>query len=198
MESSGNEPVHLSKIPEMLFSSETSKPFENCMMCNQFLLKAGTGYMIEKAVRQIADMNVREVIFEYAMCHQCAAKMNETLSVESRERIGRYLIERTDPVLRRFKLLTTDQPLEIVPWIENCAVKDTPISRSKEYQIVAECNGENLVFNFFPIALSVEALDEMSMLLSPKSRGEIDDFIGKYFTGPPEVSEILKKKLVII
>jgi hypothetical protein len=38
----------------------------------------------------------------------------------------------------------------------------------------------------------------MTALLSEKSLGEIDDFTGKYFTGPPEVSAILKRRLILI
>ena len=184
-------------IPEVFFCSDTQKPFSTCMLCAKSLLRDGTSYMIEKAIRQIPSMHVKEIIFEYAICLECAMKMNETLSVESRDRINQYFTVNANVYDRRQKLMS-EGPTTLGSWISRCLIKNTPIAESEEYQIMAQCNGPNLLFTVMPFALSMDALDEMSSLLSAKSRGEIDDFIGKYFTGPPEVSEILKKKLVIL
>jgi len=153
--------------------------------------------MVEKSFRQIPEMNLRESIFEYALCHSCSAMMNASLSTESRERIDAYFQENTDLYGRSKKLLSA-KTLRLKPWVEKCIVKGTPILKSREYQLVAECNGKNLIFTVMPFAISLEAIDEITGLLSDKSLGEIDNFMGKYFTGPPEVSEILKRRLVII
>jgi hypothetical protein len=184
-------------IPEMLFSGDSGKPFANCMVCDKFLLNNGTPYMIEKAVRQIPAMNVKEVLFEYAMCMDCVAMMNASLSVESRQRISAYFAERVNFLKRGMGFLKNNR-LDIESWTENCLIKQTPIINTAEYQIVAECDGNNLAFSCAPFALSMEAMEEMTALLSEKSLGEIDDFTGKYFTGPPEVSAILKRRLVLI
>lgn len=185
------------RVPRVLHSSDTGKPFSECMVCNKYLLDDGTPYLIEKAVRQIREMKVREVIFEYAMCMGCAIKMNASMSVESRERINAYFQAHADFDSRREQLLE-QKTLRVRPWINHCLIKKTPISRTSEYQIVAQCDGKHLVFTHLPFALSMEAIDEMSGLLSEKSLGEIDDFMGKYFTGPPEVSAILKRRLIFI
>jgi hypothetical protein len=184
-------------IPEMLFSGDTGRPFTNCMVCDKFLLNAGTPYMIEKAVRQISAMNVKEVLFEYAMCMDCVVKMNASMSVESRQRISEYFALHANFLKRSMGFLRNDK-LDFESWTENCLIKHTPLADTAEYQIVAECDGNNLVFSGAPFALSMEALEEMTALLSEKSLGEIDDFTGKYFTGPPEVSAILKRRLVLI
>jgi hypothetical protein len=185
------------RIPKILCSSDTGKPFTNCMVCNQYLLNDGTPYVIEKAVKNHKDLKVKEVIFEYAMCLSCSVKMNSSLSEESRQRIDTYFQENTDLAKRRARLLgkKTIRPND---WINRCVIKDTPIRNSGEYQIVAQCDGKHMLFSYMPFALSMEALDEISSLLSAKSLGEIDDFMGKYFTGPPEVSEILKKRFVLV
>jgi hypothetical protein len=184
-------------LPNELYSSDSGKPMSHCIMCDQFLLDDKTHYVIEKAYRQIHELSVKEVIFEYAMCLACSVKMNESLSVESRQRIQQYLEENTNLDERWFTLIK-NKPHEIGYWTDTCVVKNTPVSESKEFQIIAQCQGKNMLFTHLPFALSGEAIEEMSTLLSAKSRGEIDDFIGEHFTGPPEVSEILKKKLVII
>ena len=65
--------------------------------------------MIEKAVRQYPEMKVKEVIFEYAMCMDCAVMMNASLSVESRQRINEYFLAHGDLEARREKLFTGEQ-----------------------------------------------------------------------------------------
>ncbi|RAV99444.1 hypothetical protein DQQ10_19690 [Pseudochryseolinea flava] len=191
-----NQDPKLVPIPPTFHASDTGKPFDHCLMCNQYLLDEGTPYMIEKAVKQHPEMNVVETIFEYAMCMFCAIRMHESLSVESRERISAYFQSNVNFEKRHFDLL--GQTDDIANWIGKCAVKRTPISESSEYQLVAQCEGKNLVFSAMPFALSLAAMEEMSSLLSAQSLGEIDDFIGKYFSGPPEVAALLKKKFVMV
>ena len=185
------------RIPKIFFSSDTGKPFSHCLMCAKFLLQDGTAYMIEKAVKQHPEMNVTETIFDYALCMDCAIKMNAALSVESRERIGAYFAAHANLAERREALLKK-KTLRVQPWLSRCVIKNTPIAESPEYQLVAQFDGKHLLFTDMPFALSFAAMDEMGELMSEKSRGEMDDFIGKYFSGPPEVAEILRKRLVLV
>ena len=184
-------------IPRAFRCHETGKAFSNCMVCNEYLLRDGTPYMIEKAFRQIPEMKLKDVIFEYAICALCAAKMQQAMSVESRQRISAYFQEHTNLVKRRNDLLET-KPRRVKAWIDHCVIKGTPLAKSPEYQIMAQCDGKHLLFAYLPFALSLEAMNEMTSLLSEKSLGEIDDFMGKYFTGPPEVAAILKRRLILV
>lgn len=183
-------------VPSELYSSDTGKPLDRCLMCNAHLLEDGVLYMVEKSIKQHPEMQLKEPIFEYAMCMTCAIQMNESLSEESRQRIGAYFAKHANLAGRSEALLNQERSLK--PWIERCAIKGTLISEAREYQVVAQCEGKNLVFGYMPFALSIEAMEEMSELLSAKSRGEMDDFIGRYFSGPPEVAELLKKKFVLV
>jgi hypothetical protein len=185
------------KIPRLLHNSGTKLPFSNCMVCNKYLLGPGTPYMIEKSIRQVPEMKFKETLFEYAMCIDCSVMMNSALSVESRKRIDAYFLANTGLEQRQARLAKR-KTVRFQNWISRCIVKKTPITAAREYQIVGLCDGENLVMSHMPFAISVEAMEEITELLSEKSLGEIDGFIGKYFTGPPEVSEILKKRLVLI
>jgi hypothetical protein len=47
------------RIPRIFFSSDTGKPFSDCLMCGKFLLQNGTPYMIEKAIKQHPEVNVK-------------------------------------------------------------------------------------------------------------------------------------------
>lgn len=185
------------RIPKVFRSSETGKPIDHCLMCNAYLLKDGTPYMVEKAIKQHPEYKITEVIFEYALCAGCMVIMNESLSKESKQRVDAYFQTHGNLVERRTELLKR-KTLRVQPWISKCLIKGTSISNSPEYQISGQFDGKHLLFTYMPFALSVEALQEINDLLSAKSKGEIDDFIGKYFSGPPEVSEILKRSLVLI
>ena len=185
------------RIPKIFRSSDTGKLFEHCMICDRFLLNEGTPYMIEKAVKQYPELKVKEVIFEYAICFNCALMMNESLSFESRQRINAYFERHGNWVERRERLLQ-HKTTRVEPWINRCLIKGTPISKSTEFQLAAQCDGKYLLFTYLPFALSAEALDEITSLLSPKSLGEIDDFMGNYFSGPPEIAELLKRRPLVL
>lgn len=185
------------RLPKTLFSTETGRPFENCMVCNKSLLTAGTPYMIEKAFRQVPAMKLKEVIFEYALCLECSVKMNQSLSVESRQRLSEYFSNHVNFPKRAHAMFQREKQ-SVNSWMENCVIFGTPVKDCPEYQVVCYCEGKNVILSHFPFALSDKAIDELTSLLSAKSLGEIDDFMGKYFTGPPEVSAILKRRLVLI
>ena len=181
------------EIPKIFLCSETGKPIEHCMLCSRFLLADGTLYFIEKSVRQCAELNAKEVIFEYAICLQCSIKMNASISAKSRRRISEYLSKHGRFEERRINLMQQDEP-DPERWIDRCLVRDTPIAGTEEYQLVAQFEGRNMLLHDMPFALSREAIDELTHLLSARSLGEMDDFLGKYFSGPPELASLLRKR----
>ena len=185
------------RIPKVFRSSETGQPIAHCMVCNRYLLEDGTPYMIEKAMKQYPDLKLKEVIFEYAVCFKCSMMMTEALSEETRQRVDDYFTRHVDFVKRRSNLLQR-KTKRVQPWLSRCLIKDTPISASREYQLVGQFDGKHLLFTYMPFALSMEAMDEITNLISNKSMGEIDDFMGKYFSGPPEIAELIRKRPFVL
>ena len=177
-------------IPPFLFSSDTGAPHERCMVCNTELLKEDFPYFIEKSVRQFPEFGTSEIIFEYAICLRCSASLNAALSETSRQRMTEYFARHGRFATRREKL----QHAPASEWISHCLIKDTPISKTPEYQVVAQCSGKKLVVRDMPFAVSLEAMDEIASLLSDETLDEMDDFIGKHFTGPPELADLLLKR----
>ena len=180
-------------IPEQFLNSETKRPFASCIMCNQSLDK--TQYVVEKVLKNYPSLGTREIIFEFAMCIQCATKMHMELSEESRARIEAYMAENFKKKKRKG---VSDTGLDINNSLSHCMIKETDLSQSSEYSIYALCNGTEMVISEFPYAISGEVQDEIMQLLSAKSLEILDDFIGNHFTGPPEVKEILKRRPVLI
>lgn len=184
------------RIPKIFKNSETGKPISHCTVCNQYLLEDGTPYMIEKAVKQYST-GVKDIVFEYALCIPCMMMFHEALSVESRQRIEAYFNKHVDFVKRRNELLKR-KTLRITSWINRCVVKNIPVSKCSEYQLAAQFDGKHLLFTYMPYALSGEAMSDIVNLLSPQSRDEIDDFMGKHFSGPPEVAELIRNRSLVL
>lgn len=180
-------------IPKILCSSDTGAPLEHCMVCDKYLLSEDIPYFIEKSIRQYPGIQAQEVIFEYALCLHCSVVMSESLSEESRKRTSEYLLKHGRLKSRWDKLSRIEAP-SINHWLGRCLLKDTPIAEAQEYQIVAQCVGRKLQLHDMPFALSLEAMEELAQLLSKESQGEMDDFLGKHFSGPPELAEILRRR----
>lgn len=183
-------------IPEIFCSSETGKPLTQCLMCTRSLLSDGVHYTVEKVIRQFPELNLREVLFEYAMCFDCLISMNESMSSETKQRIQAYISKNRKDAQHHEALHAGKSP-DITSRISHCLIKGTPISETREFQMMAQCEGKYIILNEMPLALSLEALEEMNELISEKSRGEMDDFTQKHFSGPPEIAEWLKKRPVI-
>jgi hypothetical protein len=184
------------RIPKIFYSSETGKPFENCMVCNAYLLTDEMSYAIEKVVRQVPSLEIKEILFEYAICNTCMFTMYNRMSVESRKKIQEFY-QKHDTQNKRRKDLAISQDNRTQSWIRYCFIHDTLISKSPEYQLTAQFTGKHLHQDHMPLAISFEAMEEMNSLLSDETRQEMDDFMGKYFSGPPEIAALLKNKRLI-
>ena len=84
------------EIPKEFYSFETKAPFEFCIECNKYLLDEGTEYLIEKAIKNYEGYEAQDVIFDYAICMECAEDMRNQISKESWESMMRYFQENID------------------------------------------------------------------------------------------------------
>ena len=181
---------HYIDIPPAFQSDETAALFEHCLGCNLYLLDNGTQYVIEKAYRRYQGFDTQDTVFEYAMCLDCFMQLQEAMSEESMNRVRSYFDRHIDLFDRRTALLNKDA-LNVEDWLDRCLVKGTPISEMDEYQIFGHCDGKDLLFTLFPYAIGGEAIDEISLLLSNKTLGEIDGFMENHFGLPPELRKLL-------
>lgn len=174
---------HLVDIPAEFFSEDSGHLFSNCLICDTDLLTLGAPYVIEKAVKQYAQINSHDVIFEYAMCLTCADKKRASLSEESQAAIQNYFLEH---------LGSTSEKPHFSDALEKCWFKGTPKESLTEYQIFGLFLGDKMIATQPPYLVGEAAILEMGNLLSNKTIGDMDDFIDNYFGGPPELREILK------
>ena len=126
----------------------------------------------------------------------CAEVLRNELSVESRQRMEAYFANQVNLENRKSLLSPNKAPFK--NWIDRCLVKDTPIKGCIEYSLYAHGFGKKMVYDICPYAISGDVMEEVNDLLSAKSRQVLDDFIGKHFSGPPEVAEILRRRPVLV
>lgn len=146
--------------------------------------------MIEKAFKR------KEVIFEYAICMDCAQNMRGEMSKESMQSIQQYMLQNAKPEERFFEL--RDHDFSIDRWLSKCMLTNESRDEQEEYQIHGVFVGNKMVSNQFPYMISGTALEEMNELLSPETRGEIDRFKDEFFDIPPELADLFKDPKFIL
>ncbi|MGZ0169820.1 MAG: hypothetical protein ACKVHE_09700 [Planctomycetales bacterium] len=170
-------------IPRDFHSLENAGPFEKCLKCEAELLQSGTPYLIERVFVQ------QEPIVEYAMCEACVLASQSELSAESRQAVTDYMLSNLDVGERLLRLSDwseqgTDDPAELM---DRCLFSGMLAEDSREKQIAAWCCGDQMrVDHVFPLMISGVAIEELNGVLSEKTRGWIDDFVGDNFGMPPE------------
>lgn len=178
------------EIPKAFYSFD-NKPFTNCIICNNYLLEDGTQYLIERAIKKL------DVIFEYAICLECADEMRLSLSADSINKIESYFNNHVDLFDRQNQLANHDE-MRAEEWISHCVIKGTHVHDAGEYQIVAHCDGKDLLFSHMPYMISKPAMEEMSDLLSEKTKDELDRFIDDHFGLPPVWKKALKEDGILV
>lgn len=178
-------------IPEIFKTHVSEESFQNCIACETELLKGNQEYFIEKAYKN------GQVEFEYAICNQCAFEMQQFISMESMRKLMEYFQNHIDIAQRVVNMKNTPKPA-IEPWIASCLFKNTPVDKTGEYQVCGHFKGDLLLFSHMPYAISGEAIEEITEILSPTTKEEMDDFMDKHFGLPPEWKEILKTRKPIL
>jgi hypothetical protein len=164
-------------LPERFWSFETDGLIESCLVCGGHLLEEEAPYLIEKAFSK------GEVVFEYGLCLGCHGDLVRELSEASLERIRNHFVEQVHFEARRQRIAAgLDGTAD--PWLSHCLLTGQPINPGGEYQIFGMCLGDRLMLGDLPHALSGEAIGRLMELLSPETRGFLNDFTGKYFGAP--------------
>lgn len=178
-------------IPTVFHSFADQQAFQHCISCGINVMQTETEYLIEKAFRRYPGFETQDVIFEYAMCLNCAERMRQELSKESMRNIQDFFDQRVDFYGRRQEMLY-EHALNCDAWLDRCIVTGKPRAELQEYQIYGHCRGDRFLFSYMPYMISDEAMDSMSGLLSEKTQGEIDRFIDDNFGLPPELKQPIK------
>ncbi len=152
-------------VPEVLHSAFHEGPFPRCLVCGADLTDPGTFYQIQKTWRR------GEVVFEMAICAECAVDQVREFSRESLEKMQAFFRER----------YRGDGGLE------QCHFCGRGLSPDGEYEIGAFCRGAFLARP--PVVVCAECAAAAQEDLSRKTRDAWGRFIEENLPGVPKEME---------
>lgn len=185
------------EIPKRFYSDAEDKPFEYCQVCGKFLLIEGTSYVVEKAIRNYDGHDFYSTAYEYAICTDCHKEVQKGMSEESLATLQKYyssfLSKKQQPIVIDMRSFKLDE------WLSKCFFTGHEISEMKEYQLVAQFNGNKMLMNMPPMVIGETIVNEMAELLSDKTIDEMNGFREKYLGPSPEIEEVVfGKRLIFI
>jgi len=171
-------------MPEQLLNAE-GQLFSHCKQCEESLQNPPRTYTFEKVFKRYTNTEQPQVLFEYAICDDCATGIRQEISEESMMNMQAYF---KNAAANRADEPEREQTIETR--LQECLILGKSLATEKEYAWVARGFGNQLLVGEYPFAVSLTAMDELSSLLSEKTRDLFDDFVDRNFTGPPEFSQI--------
>jgi hypothetical protein len=184
--------ISLIKIPSLFHDSLNKTPFVRCQVCEKELIQSNSEYIIEKVFRKNAVSSKMEILFEYAICYSCALNLTNSYSKESKENLQRYFMEHMQDQFVFASQKQLNSEIDIYDQLSTCAITGKHVSELEEYQIVGRFRGGFLRKDELPFLIGNVSMDDVSDLLSNETLDNMDDFTGKYLTGPPEFRDYFK------
>lgn len=178
-------------IPSTFYAEDTEAPFEECLACERSLRGASTEYVIEKGYRSFENYDVEETVFGYALCLRCHSTLSESFSTTSKQRCQTYLSKHID-LRKRSVALLGEEDIETARWTQHCIVHDTPKQELQEYQLLAHCQGDDMLLNHLPLMIGGPAVEALTQRLSNETLDELGGFRDEYFGLPPELQRNLQ------
>lgn len=169
-----------SDIPVDFYSFETNEPFSHCIECNTWLLDEKTEYLVEKAIKNYQGYKATDVIFDYAICMDCAESRRKAISSESMRSIMRYFQANISEEMRALHVERS-----ATENLNHCLVKGISREECDEFQIFAHCVGRQLHESNPPYMVCSQVVEELITELSAKTIDEMNGFLTKHFSPDP-------------
>ena len=184
------------EIPKRFYADADDKPFEHCQVCGKYLLDEGTSYVVEKAIRSYEGHDFYSTAYEYAICTICHQEIQKSMSEESMMNLQKYysnfLSKKQQPIMIDMRTFNLDE------WLSKCFFTGTEIKEMKEYQLVAQFNGNKMVMNMPPMVIGEQVIEEMAELMSNKTIDEMNGFRDKFLRPSPDIEEVVFGKPLIL
>jgi len=179
-------------IPKEFYSFETGSPFTKCLECHCDLMN-GQPYLIEKAFKNHIEYQVKDTVFDYALCMNCAEQLKDEMSKESMQALMRFFSERIN-----FGDHISRMHLSPLTNIQSCMITGKDANDCPEYQIYAYCVNDTISNDMPPYMVSGEVMEEILPLLSKETKDDLNGFFNKHFSPDPSLMEPIGPKFVLI
>jgi len=181
-------------IPKLFHTFDSEVPFKQCQVCNRDLMTYEKPYLIEKAIRRYPKFNKEDVVFEYAICMDCAEEQRKQMSSESMMRMEEFWMDRFN--LAGHLKYSESVPLEYL--MDRCALTGERRNKMEEYQITATCQGNSLVPGQPPFLVGGMAMEEIMELMSSETMDQWNRFRDDFLGPSPEIRDLLKDRPIFI
>jgi hypothetical protein len=179
------------EIPEKFHNSLTEQAFKDCGICSRDLRENDLAYLIEKAYRRFPENGGEELLFEIAVCHDCARSMRTQLSQDSRKAVNEFFYREFMTRLQELRDADDDYLMA------HCLLSGKPMDQMKEYQIYAHCKGNHMADHGAAYILSDEVIESIQELLSDETRDQLRKFSDDHLGTPPELQKILDRSPIL-
>ena len=187
-----SEPAHrFHTLPASFHSEETGRPFQFCGDCHQPLAACEDGHLIQKVVSK------GETIMELALCIECHDKLQQSYSLESRERIWNFYLDHADlgSRLRNFHSVPAGDP---APWTNHCLTCRSARSASDEYVIAGQVVAGLLVYGETPMMVCSSCMETITDLLSEETRETYDKWLERVVPSAPDTIDDKPRRRVFL
>jgi len=188
---------NLIDIPKEFYPFESSGPFKECMVCSVDLSLGTTDYFVEKAVKNNVEYQVKDIVFEYAICSSCAQNMQKSISVESQQNMQAFFTNHPN-FMRKIQAYQQGEGESLEELISKCSLSGEPVELMREYMMFGHFRGDKMLATTMPYIVGGKAMDELSELMSNETLDEMNDFKNQYFGGPAELEDLWKGKPVFL
>lgn len=152
-------------IPESLYSAFAEGPFTTCSACGADVSSPGAFHQIQKTWRN------REVVFELALCANCARNVARSFSRESAERIQKFFSEHYRP--------SHDT--------ETCHFCRRILGPDEDREMAGVVEGSHLMNPV--VVMCMDCAEETREQLSEQTKGSWGDFLDRTLPGVPREME---------
>lgn len=177
-------------IPSLFFNYDTGAPFSSCTFCEK-KMTSETKYAVEKMIHQNTVMQIREIVYEYAMCWDCATALGGDISQESRLAIQQLYNEHGDILMRKLDYLHRTKKYTIDSWLERCSLTGKEIRNCEEFSISGIIESGNLVYEQAPMVVSGQFMQKLHDVLSEETNKGFQGLRDKITDGSPSVEDLV-------
>lgn len=182
-------------IPKFFYEFETEEPFKHCSLCNKELGESDK-YAVEKVMKQNKHLNKAEIVYEYAMCWDCAAGMGDEISEESKDSIVNLYQEHSENVMMKLDYLHRTEKYNIESWMERCTFTGKETRLCGEYSVSGIIENNQLLFEHSPVVVSDDFMEKMQDVLSEKTKEFLDGLKDELIDSPSEFNDIINSPTV--
>ena len=177
-------------IPSFFNNYDTGAPFQRCTFCDS-KLEASDKYAVEKMINQNITLQSREIVYEYALCWECATSMGSEISDDSREAIQLLYNEHSENLIRKLDYLHSTDKYTLESWMERCSLTNKEIRLCGEFSVSAIIEHGNLVYEQAPMIVSDEFMMKLQNVLSQETKEGFEGLRNKIMDGSPSVEDLV-------